>query len=561
MTPRPDRPRLLRCTFALAAIGALATDAFGNTYQNEKVGYGIDLPKAFAGSVERKQPLRDFLIELDDFLVDRFYADDRLKTKKGASFQPTLDVYFFPTREAAEAAASSPRQRELYLHFEDYAKKKFKGFYFDDVEPLGIGPYDAVLSVMRYEKLAGKVPRSSHVCAIAAPGGELAVVFTCPTERFKSRRSMRLRAFRSVRVIDESAGLRSVEKPLLDALEAKLKEEKERAARETPTITVPVVPIPNRPDPDDFASLREAGFERAIAEAGSEWRSHRSEPILFLFRTPAKTVKSAKRHVGSLSAYLDQAFGGFGDGLVQGAVVKVGVSARSRDAGYSLGQVRTFWIGYNDSAKTLSFYNLNRDLAESWFRQRNEIAWRAMPSWIAEPLIESFFHVRLKGSRLTWEPAKKKAKKKTKPETADIIPFDRLIGEESEELAKDSQGRAQAKSMVSYLHWGPGARARLTKGLLSRYVEACGAASMEAHRQRVARATAMKAVLDKEVDTLTAEELLEREDVLYRLKQGALEVGLKQAVADLVFQELFADWTDADWRQLERDWLKWERKR
>lgn len=547
---------------ALCGPGALA----GDMYEDEAVGYKIRLPDDFAAGGMAFTSLADLLNQLNEYQIATFGCSKPLTGKDG-DFYRRMTVYFFPERSLVDAAKEG-KKGDVFLNFKDFATAKIRGFYFDSEEAETVAGFPALVYEMKFEKLTG-TPKRYMVCSYQAPGGELAVVFTCTDEHFKGQRSEHIRSFKSFRLLNKD-GLkvpdRGTKKPGLST-----DGEGDAGAKETPALPA----LPDDPK-ERFAVLRDRAFEKEIAELLPGWRTERSEHFLLVFNTSAGVARKVERHAEALRQYLDEEFATVGTGRVQDAILKLADDGgiMSSSGSYAPGYVRTFYLQYNERSEEVSMHRFNRDFAESWMIQRNAALWAMMPVWLKVGFAEVLPDARMKGSRLVfdmneaegnglaWLVDRSTEHSKSRDEgTPPIIPFKELIGPTAVDALESGGGNAlrQSSGLFRFLFDGPGSKNALTDQVLRHYIAHCADLAVDQLKLVEDRVAQVKA-LEEAKDDLTDAERLEREDALYKLKREQSGQNLARDMTAQAFARTFGAWEDSDWDWLDKTWRSWARR-
>ncbi len=542
---------------ALPVLVALAAPTPAGTHVDEKIGYRLFVPKDFEPVPLDEISIDGASLDADYYLLARWRSKKEIYPKNFPfGYRRALAVFFFPKRTAKEIAelerkakeerekakqgsVTISRNEKIYLTFEDYAKERIRGFFFENVKKAKVAGFPATLYEMKFEKLTN-VPQRWTACALDVPNGQFAILFSCTDQHHKDYRGERRKVFQSFKLLDPS-GLRP--KPW----------------SVDPTVAVDM-PDEEKLSPEEKLRFLERKkrerYDECIRELDKGWRHFETEHFLFVYACDGAFAKKAAKHAEAVVDWLEKTFGGVGDGHVQGAIVRIYASGddlplRTVTISLAAAAVPEFRIAKPTSKGLVAeFASLNVNVLSHWFSDKNDQLWDRMPAWLETGLREVVEDATLKGSRLVFQPdefekqwlteAKNADKKYQGPEALrPIKPLKVLFTMERDRLFSGRSAdaaRAQCASVVRYLIDGPGARRKQTTDLLDRYKERAA--------ERAGRAG------------LSDEERLKREDEEYRKRRElAYDKVAKQLLAD-TFRDTFSGWSEQDWKALDASWRK-----
>lgn len=575
---------LATATFSLLLLAPGA--AARGSHTNKEVGYKIRTPKDF---VEASTGLRfagfSTLFE-DPYVVDSFEAKRALPNKKGwlnALFKLQMITLYFPERSAAEVAkaredalkggaadgtsvAVVSSSNKLYLSFEEYAKDRITGFFFENEKRTKVAGHEATLYEMKFEKLAN-IPQRWMACSYKIPGGEFAVMFSCTEDAFDDYKSDFRSSFKSFRMIDK-AGLNSQSLVSSTTIERDDIDESELSAEEI---------VERR------RMQKEEAFKACLDSLPKGWRSFETDNFLVVYDCPPKYAKTVGKQAEGVIDWLEEHFAAVGSGVVQSGILRVFPSESDvvRDDEWlqnllgnvfgGKGRVREIRFGRPDSRGwTSEFDELSRAVVRNWFAQKNDELWNRMPAWLESGLMEYVEDAEMDGSRLSfktdeWEKdtmvEAKNAQKKyegSSPEQAPLKPIKLLMQMPRGELYS-GMGRqfatAQCSSLVRYLLEGPGARNKKTKMILPHYVGHLYDLVEEVEARLKKEKEAEKADKGAEAE-MSEEERLKAEDEEYKKRREQAYTMVADEILAKAFERTFRDWSDSDWSTLDSSWNK-----
>ena len=575
---------LLLCLTVLSGTQLFAR----NTHVNEKLGYRIRTPKDFVRVEGGLRLGMSFSMRLgaDPYLVDCFESEKELPNKSWMDWGQKLQMatFFFPQRSAAEIARAreeaEKKQAEsegktthtvtlfdsnkIYLSFEEYAKERIQGFFFEKEKKATVAGFPSVLYEMKFEKLAN-TPQRWLACAYTIPGGEFAVLFSCTEGYFDKYESDFKSSFNSFKMLDD-AGLNV--QPWKSA-----------------SLTVDVSGAGVDEDAmsaEELLAHREKqkrdAYDKCIAELPKGWKQFESEHFLVAYECPPKYAKQVSNQAEGVIAWLSDQFSHMGSGVIQGSILRV---YESQDAiperdwlTISLGGkglVREVAFGRPDSRGwSAEFDTLNRNVMENWFRQKNSELWNRMPYWLKTGLREYIEDAELKGSRLKftadewekdrWTDAQLAQKKHGDgdPMQAPIKPLKLLVSLTGEELnggGNWSYTSVQCSSLVRYLLEGPGARSKQTRSILQHYIGHLYDL-VEEVEDRIAAERSRQLSRKEAASGMSEEEQLKAEDEEYRKRREQAYDNVAKELLQKSFERTFSGWSDKDWRAFDSSWQK-----
>ena len=573
----------------LAVVGALTTAFVGavqaGTHTDEKVGYKIKTPKDFERNEEGASFGSMSTVDFSDpYVLDTFDCTKELSvsvpTGGSMSYTRRMWTLYFPEQSAAELArkreeANNAKLEEgkavavnfgpgtIYQSFEEWAKARVSGFFFEDTKKTKIGGMPAVIYEMKFEKLS-MVPQRWLGCAIDIPGGEFAVMFSLPEQRFSKYKGECNSCFKSFRMLDDS-GLRSrdQDRELDIAAEdvfgdkdedemtpAELKEKRERQ--------------------------REEAFEKCLAELPKGWRSLKTDNYLVVYECDPKYAKKVGRQAEAVREWMAETFPNMGDGIVQAGIIKVYESDERIPSGhmsytFGKGKVREIWFGEpSHKGHQSEFSSLNTRVMNNWLTDKNSELWDRMPSWLSRGLREYVEDAELKGSKVKFdmddwerrrlEQAREAQKAYDGAESgAPLKPLKLLFTTTGDELfsgVNGSHAHAQCGSIVRYLIEGPGSRNSKTNKLIDNYIanlfELVDEVERKLEKERKERS---KSGADNR--NLSDEERLAAEDEEYRKRREGEYGSMAGELLTKSFAKTFNGWDEGDWRSLDHSWKKY----
>lgn len=577
------QPVVYTLAYALIAAASLAPVAASGTHKNEAVGYRISVP----GDFELKNESADFgggiVLFNDPYIVDKFVSEKSLSvsTPEGfnISFERRMVTFYFPERSAADIAREREAAKkaetstssitvggiggsEIYLTFEDYAKDRIRGFFFDGDKAVSVAGLDARIYEMRFEKLTW-VPERWLACSYKVPGGEFAVMFNLPESHFDKLKKEANASFKSFKMLDD-AGLHA------QGFEKDLKIDISDSVDESKMSPEEIL--------DRRKNQRETAYAKCIADLPSGWRSFETDHFLVVYECSPKYAKKVSSQAEAVRSWLEGTFPKVGDGPVQGSIIKVYKDEDAMPSAWMVfssgdkGRVQEIWFGEPESkGNTNEFDGLNQRVMSIWFSQKNSELWNRMPSWLRIGLNEYIEDGELKGSRLSfgmdeWEKdsmneARLAQDRYDGPDGmgAPLKPIKLLISRPSDEVFSGTGAQfasAQCSSLVRYLIEGPGSKNSKTGAIIEDYLANLFVIVDEIDR-KIDAERKKSGEGRKSTAGMSEEERLKAEDEDYKKRRETAYGSVAKDLLEQVFASTFKDWDDRDWNAIDSSWRKY----
>lgn len=545
-----------------------------DTHVNSTVGYSIRPPRDFEVLAKGEAFGSSFSLS-DTYLVDRFRCSKEcyISLPEGGSttFNREMWAMYFPTRSALEIAkAREERDKvkdgkatvslsdEIYLSFEEWAKAKVSGFYFDGQKDGKVGSLPATFYEMKFEKLLF-VPQRWFACAIRVPGGEFAVMFSLPESQFDKFKSECASACKSFKM-EKETGLNA---PGFDrSIELDLNDDDVDESKLSPTDLLARRKV-----------QREEAFKKCLDTLPKGWRSFETDNYLIVYACDPKYAKLVSKQAEGVRKWLGETFPSVGDGFVQASIIKVYENADAMPDGYFFvfgagkGQVGEISFGQPTSrGYTAEFSSLNLNVLSNWLSQKNPELWSRMPDWLEVGMREYIEDAELKGSKIVfgmdeWEKDRMNEARlaHSRYEGADagapFKPLRMLFTGSSDELFSGQNGnatRVQCASVVRYFIEGPGAKNAKTSRIIEQYIGHLYDLVEEVEKKvEESRKAGRSAESSK---SKSEEERLKAEDEDYKKRRAEAYDKVAKDLLQQAFDRTFAGWDDRDWKALDASW-------
>lgn len=567
-----------RYSVLAAMLGLLATQAdAGGTHINKEVGYRISVPDDFEHDTSNPTAI-------DPFIADNFKGTKPLPTKSGSTFGRHMRTYYFPYQSAEEIARKQKEELEelernakeggtltfsglggpTYQSFEEYAKERIPGFFFDGEKTAKVAGFEATIFEMQFEKLTS-IPQRWMACAYKIPGGEFAVVFSCTEQHLKKLKSEFDRAFNSFAMLDKG-GLNGPETQRSITLDL--------GGRVDESDLTPEELIAHR------KKMKAEAFQKCQDNLPSDWDTLETKNFLVAYECPVGYAKQVSKQAEGIVGWLDENFASIGANDVQAMIIHVYKDAQSIPPDmnftfYTKGAVREIKFGKpEDDGRTAEFKVLNTGVIRNWFSQKNEDLWRRLPRWLSWGLQYYVDSAEVKGSRLAfgvavWEKEQMAAALSAQkdfegsdPKLAPLRSVKTLLTTPPSEVwdgSHDWYANAQCASLVRYLMEGPGSKSSKTRSIIPDYIgnlfTLVNKIEEDLDREREERMASQQ----KEGE-MSDEDRLKAEDEAYEQRRAQAYDNVAAQLIDDAFELTFTDWNDNDWKVLDSKWLQFAAK-
>ncbi len=555
-------------TFILAffALGfPLSGEAFGqDRFVNKERGYTIVPPKGYKAAFSSRgganfNSLFSLLFSSKNHVLDTFWFQRVVRAKNGSPVSMRMTTYHFPSREAS---APDPKLKvstgRIYRTFKEFAEDKITGFYFSNEKKVTVSGYPATLYEMTFEKLA-RTPQHWLACSYEIPSGEFAAVLTCSREHFPKYRSDFAGALKSLRILSKSGITTPKPRDISKALDA-IKPDKVKIG--DPGLTG----LDLRTWKNE---KRQESFDRAIENLESGWSHQVVGEYLVLTDFKGTAKKRVTNQVNATIKWLDKTFADVkfaAPGPESATDLHGGIIRFSQSQGFNKSEsISGPLSSYRSTArnpKSMGFAFLNYYLFRSWLQDRDPHLHQQLPVWITHGMNGILQGAVAKGSKLSIPPRSSsfenfmKREQAWRKERSGKRPWvdvkDMMLQPKRETW--QGYGRLQSQGLLRYL-LGPGSKKGKTKGFLAEYLSVASEASSGLAREFLAEQKE-KEKQKAQKDKMTDEELLALEDEHYKdrreKEKDNREKGRGQRLLDMIGEKCFADWTEKDWKALDK---------
>lgn len=537
---------MLRLTqFALTAVSVtlLTASAFAQTHEDNRMGFKMRQPKEFTSipiKATEEWIVAKFLSE-----KSHFFTDPDLKLTY--EHKPEMQVIAFlgekfkedkverETDEDDGVTRIKVRFTNPYKDYPDYLKGTYSGggFFIDEEVEAKVGDYEVTQYLVRVEK-GSNGPKRVIAWVYHTEDIDFAIQFECFESSWKKLKSDITRALKSFEEIERTEGTVVKAVATDDVIEL----------TDTPWNEIPAK------EREKIRKGREKrSHEQALVGLPESWEIIEEDGFLVLNHGGDKAADDIVEHGDAVFRWCEKNLGFIGsDEYVMRPVIRI---CKDRDEEFAFRQGSSDWlkpsleiVTHKDTVGIGSWeYRwLNSRFLGHWLWQSDADLMAAMPGWMRYGLQYSVEYGKHKGKKFElrqsdWEMMglRERVKSGLARTPREIFLSD------SDGFAGSDNGRYEAAALMRYLLVGSGSKKRLTRNLLEDYY-ACLKEVAEELNERD----------DDSPGEATTEE---EEDAQFKAAQQRWKKKEKE-VAEMLFERVFAGWSDKDWAAFERDYFK-----
>lgn len=296
--------------------------------------------------------------------------------------------------------------------------------------------------------------------------------------------------------------------------------------------------------------------ERAISKLPPDWKHEKKGQVLVLSNADDKWTQRVLAHTNNMLDWLEDRFGFIGPGeYVRTPIVRICNSREEKNSfqrgvdtgggwGWSTSEAElvtcqddTGWIGYEVD-------NLNRQIIDYWFREKNVELLMAMPNWLQDGLYEAIEGARMEGRKPEFKKDLWDMESFREAERSGTLTDPRklfvMTSSDFNDFSGDASGfwnrRAECQLLVSFLISDDAKRVRQAKGLVDTYLTNLVAVIAEAEEEYAG---------DLKKRLVDAEDEDEERKLMGEIR-GAMGKREK-TILERTFERTFGAWSDRDW--------------
>ncbi|MCI0586641.1 MAG: DUF4367 domain-containing protein [Planctomycetes bacterium] len=522
-----------RFALALAALPAAIPPAqSGGLHKDEELGFQIQVPKDW-----KAVPLAAG----ERWMVAKYLSNREYQTKKewGYLHTPEMRVILFPAevvkdrgpkvKKKEDGTAISVRFKSDYVDYKSYIEKNsYGGYFFDKEEETTVNGIPATCYEIKFEKLT--VPRRAVAWVFKGEDAEWAVHFEVLEDWWEKLAPEFTRCLKSFKFIPRKGSVTA------------------RAGDDD--LGFDTIFEIGKSSPAERALKRAALFEQAVKEAEGRlpegWTKKNTRNFHAFSHTDDRYTARVLEQAEALVGWLGQNCAWVGDGVPGPAILRI---CKDREE-YSSFQGQSSDISFVNSFEIATFkdregwgsafWNMNGELANPWFADKNPRLRWGMPPWLNEGISHVFSSASAKGGKVQFKPDEwdrerlRDIRQKGRLATART-----LLGADDSEMSKVEDSWVQCGTFLRFLWTGP--KAAQTKELFKKYLQTYVAVLEE---EETAEEAASKV---KEKKGKTEEEKEAEEEARFKERRQGEKKRLEE-----VLKRVFGSWTEAEWAAFER---------
>ncbi len=440
-----------------------------------------------------------------------------------------------------------------YKDYEDFLDRTYSGggFFVDEKTKGKVGGVEVTKYSIKVEKLSRNGPKRILTWIYHAPDIDFAVQIEVLEGEVKKLNKILSRTFNSFKLIERTEGKLPTSGKTDDGWSVTIRQMEEGTPKERRTKRM---------------ESEEQLHRRAIERLPEEWDNLKTKGILVLSHTDKKYAKRVGDHCAALLSWLEKEFPYVGKGeYVRAPIIRVckddeemGAFSRGVNSGGG------WWYGTGGEIVTnkgdggftgYEMDNVNRRLFSYWFQERDRDLSYALPEWLGGGLSDYIEGARAKGRKIEFRvdrysetEAKLAASQGHATSPRDLIRMTR--SEFSGASANGGSGywsrRQESSMLVRFLLSPESRRCKQAKKLVEEYLTALSHVITEKEEESNSRFKD-----DKTKAPETEEEEEERaKERANRWRQA------ETSLMESVFERVFADWTESDWKSFESAYFK-----
>lgn len=421
-----------------------------------------------------------------------------------------------------------------YKDYEEYLRKTYSGggWYFDEETKKDVRGIPVTAYEIKVEKSSRGGPKHITTWVYHLGHADVAVQFECfesAYPKLKKEFEARLKSFKAIERTESrnaaSTGFREF--------------------------------LNNADTPEERKELR-LGIEKeqhakALANLPEDWDSDDKDEFLVLSHVKKKHAKKITDQVSAMFSWLNANLSYVGrDEYVRRPIVRICKDTEEMmvfqsGTGWSFTNIEI--LTCHDNSGWSNYFNgqINDRAFTFWFNEKDRELYNRIPTWLKVGVDNMLTSAKLKGSKMVFEPDQqdKEALRDANGNGTIILPS--VMLRMSVDEMRESKGiYYQFGAFTRYLLAGKGSKDKLSKGLVREYLTHLGDIIDEENALEEANGGS-----DEDDEPETEEE----EDAAFKAKQNAWK-DRADGIAKAVFDRTFDDWSEKDWANLDKAYLR-----
>jgi len=509
---------------------------------DKRLGFQMEVPKDWS-----QIPLSTN----ERYLVGRYESKKEYNdTEKGTGYtrnhKPTLTMIAFQ-EEVEESITSEDTGEEgekekkatitfsnPYEDYLDYLKKKTSGtgWFIEaetEVETHGI---KAIFYDIKIEKSTGS-PMRIYTWVYQLPDVDVAVEYIFFESVLGKLKKPLLSSFKSFKAVEITEERMSHSVDFFDLFTSA------KTPKERKEIRIKVV---------------EDQRKRAVENLPDDWTFKEMGKFFVLNHSDDRQAKKVVGQLTAMFKWMDKTFPYVGpEEYVRSPIVRICASSgeeRSfkRGSSWTFTNIEILTHKSESGSASYEWGYINRRAAAFWFNERDRNLWRNAPPWLDNGLNRMLHSATAKGTKMIFEADPFELDGIREAQRNDTLTSpSRLLRMPLEDYNDNETLYRESGSFVRWLMVGKGSKSRLTKNLVRDLLAHLGDVLDEREEKSEEEDE------DDEEDSGPTTEAEEDEE----FKKGSEERNKRfQELLDEVIQRTFSDWTDKDWKALDKAYLR-----
>lgn len=429
-----------------------------------------------------------------------------------------------------------------YKDYDEYLERTISGgFYRDTEERKTVDGVEVDFYTYRVEKLSN-APRFIYTRIYRTDEIDYAVQMeVLQTEDKKLKRTIQ-NSFQSFELIErsgESLGDKSDWVSILDMNKGTPKERRNKRMKS-----------------------EAAERERASASVPDSWTVKEVGPFLLLSDTDPKFTKKIGDHALAVTKWMEKTFPYVGQGeYARSPIIRIlandeewgAFAAGSGDqrSGFNLiaGSLEVYTAKTSSGYTGFAIDQLNGSIFRRWFSEKDSDMYGAMATWLQFGLQTVIQSARADGKKVKFQNSRDVIQTRTLiAQDKGMTPHEIMRLRRSDVFASGTEGdsiRMQAAAFSRYIASKDARKNKQAKKFLETYLTTVKEVAAELDEKNKAR--------NKEAKEATTEE---EEEAQVRERAERRRAQEKELI-QLVLERGFGDWTDSDWKSLDKAWKAW----
>ncbi len=421
-----------------------------------------------------------------------------------------------------------------YKDYEEFLKKTYSGggWYVDEEETKEVHGIKVTAFEIKVEKSSRGGPKRIKTWVYHLGHADVAVQFECFESAYdKHNRDFesRLKTFKRVERTEKKPGASSGFREIIN--DAETPEERKELR----------------------LTIEKEQHAKALANLPEDWDSEDDGRFLILSHVKKKHKKRIVDQVGMMFDWLDDNLDYVGKGeYVRRPIVRIcanteEMSIFTSGTGWSFTNIEILTCHDTSGFSDFLSGSINDRAFTYWFNERDRELYNRIPVWLKYGVDRMLHSGKAKGSRLVFEPDQWEMEGLREAIREDRVTLpSEMLRMTLDEMTNNQSLYREFGTFVRYLLVGKGSKDRKTKGLVREYLTHLRDIIDEENARKEAEGE------PEEDEGPTTEE---EEDAAFKARQSVRKERA-DALAKEVFDRTFDDWSEKDWANLDKAYLR-----